>query len=134
MKITTFLKKKKKAILLNLLFGNLIIEILCFINSTALQRLILHIEFSIIIIPALLICYASMQTLTHPLLKLLIIELEALIFFCLMMIMVVLTSQLQAASSPVQWSGLFGFLWIPCLIFTPIWAFLGAMNFFLLKE
>jgi hypothetical protein len=134
MKVITFLREKKKAIFLNLLFGNLIIEVLCFINSTALQRLVFQLEFTAIIVPILFIGYASMQVRSHPFMKLLIIELEAFMFFYLMIVLVICTSQWQAGSSPIQWSGLFSFLLIPSFIFTPVWALLGAMNFFLLKE
>jgi hypothetical protein len=134
MNMIVFLKEKKKAIFLNLLFGNVLIEILCFINSTALQRLVFHLEFSALIVPVLFICYISMRAVKNAFLKVLLVELEAFLFFYCMVVLVVCTFQLQAGSTATEWSSLFSFLLIPSFIFTPVWALLGAMNFFLLKE
>ena len=130
-----FFKQQKVLIIVNLLVGNLLIELLSYINSTVWEILIYQIEFSILIIPVLFLAALSIKPIKNKIWMFVVIELESLVFFYLMSFLIILTSSI--IESDFNRSGILGvlpFLVLPALIFSPIWSAIGIMNAYLLKR
>lgn len=134
MRFIDFIRQQKKAIWVNLLIGNMLIEVICYLNSSFLQRLVYQIEFSALIIPMLFLAALTIGMSSHTFWRFVIIQIEAFLFFYVFTLVMYLTSLVPNDFNLNVFTGLFSFLLLPALWLCPVWIGFGSMNYWMLSK
>ena len=135
MKPLELINYQKWVIISNLIMGNFLIEILFFLNSTALERLLYHIELSVLILPTLLTCSIIFQKIKKKIWQFFFIQGAALIFFYVFSFLIILTASfLSPPNTESNFTGILFFLLFPAIWLSPVWIGMGVLNFYLLQK
>ena len=132
-----FLKKYSSLIISNLILGNVIIEVLCYLNSSIIERLSYHLEFTLLILPILWL-FLTVAIKVKKRYCFLWAQIFSAFSFYLMSFLIITTSFLL--ENNMHFSNLSGvqelwlFLFLPLLWLSPIWIGVGILNYVLISR